>query len=64
MGIYCGQMHDEDATIDPIVNAMTPIEAMFHIFQRGPKKGTPNFETHHQAIMNISRDINLVKNKV
>jgi hypothetical protein len=36
---------DENTIIDPIVNAMTSIEAMFHILQRGPNESTPSFET-------------------
>jgi hypothetical protein len=55
---------DEDSTIDAIVCAMTPTKVVFHIFQQRPKEGTANFEAHHQAIMNISKDINVVKNKV
>jgi hypothetical protein len=36
---------DENATIDPIVNAMTSAEVVLHIHQQGPKKGIPSFET-------------------
>ncbi len=35
---------DENVTIDPIMNAMTLTEVVFHILQQGPIKGTLNFE--------------------
>jgi hypothetical protein len=41
---------DENTTIDSIMNAMTLIEIVFHIFQQGPNEGTPSFETLDQAI--------------
>jgi hypothetical protein len=43
---------------------MTLVEVMFHILQQGPIKGTPSFQTHNQAIKNISKDINPMANKV
>jgi hypothetical protein len=36
---------DENMTIDPIVNAMTPIEVVLHILQHGPSEGILSFET-------------------
>jgi hypothetical protein len=50
-------------TINLIVNALTPVEAMLHILQQRPNEGTPIFLTHDQAIMNFSKDINVVVNK-
>jgi hypothetical protein len=42
---------------------MTLVEAMFHILQQGPRKGTLIFETLDQVIKNISRDIDVVAKK-
>jgi hypothetical protein len=54
---------DENTTIDPIVNAMTSIKAMLHILQQRCSEGTPSFETPNQAIMNISKDIDVTTKK-
>jgi hypothetical protein len=54
---------DENTTIDPIVNAMTPVEAMLHILQQGHSEGTSSFETLDQTIRNISKDIDATTNK-
>jgi len=54
---------DENMTIDSIVNEMTSIEAMLHILQQGCSEGTPSFETHDQAINNISKDIDVTMKK-
>jgi hypothetical protein len=37
---------DENMTIDLIVNAMTLVKDIFHIFQQGCNEGTLSFETH------------------
>ncbi len=55
---------DENATINLVVNAMTSTEAMFHIFQQGLGEGTLSFETLDYVIMNISKDINAMTQKV
>jgi hypothetical protein len=54
---------DENTTIDLIVNAMTSTKAMLHILQQGCSEGTPSFETPNQAIMNISKDIDVTTKK-
>jgi len=54
---------DENMTIDLIVNAMMPIEVVFHILQQGPSEGIPSFETLDKAIENISKDIHATTKK-
>jgi stringent starvation protein B len=45
---------DENATIDLIVNAMTPTKAMVHISKQGIKVSS-SFETLDQVVKNISK---------
>ncbi len=56
-------MVDENATIDPIVNAMMHVEIVVHILKQGIGKVGPPFETFGQVVKNISKDIGVVVGK-
>jgi hypothetical protein len=45
------------------MNAMMLAKVVLQILQQGPKEGTLNFETSHQVIRNISKDIDVTTNK-
>jgi hypothetical protein len=48
---------NENVTIGLIVNIITPVEARLNILGKEFLKKTPSFETHEQAIMNISKHV-------
>jgi hypothetical protein len=50
----------ENATIDPIMNAIMPVEAMVHILKQGIKKVSLPFQTPNQVIKNILKNIVIV----
>jgi len=58
------RIFDENATIDPIVNAMMHVEIVVHILKQGIAKVGPSFETFGQVVKNISKDIGVVVGKL
>jgi hypothetical protein len=61
--LWSNALVDENTTIYPIVNMMTPVKTMLHILQQGHSEGTLSFETLDQTIRNISKDIDATTNK-
>jgi len=50
----------ENAIIDPIMNAIMPVEVVVHILKQGIKKVSLSFQTPNQIIKNILKNIVIV----